>query len=373
MEKKSQWIQIAIFLGFITLFFVLNLVTPDRTFSERENRYLQTRPQFTFSSLFSGKFTSTFDTYTSDQFVFRDEWTSLKARCELLLDKKKNNGVYLCAGETLLEGFTAPDTGALDTNMDALNTLTKSAGVPVYFALIPDKSEIYAGLLPDGAPNDSEAQVINDCYAKSEAENVDMLSPLAAHASEYIFYRTDHHWTGRGAYYGYAALTASMGRTPKSLSDYSQETVSEEFYGTTYSASGFSWVAPDSLSVWVPEPDGLNVINYPVGEPTAGTLYDYNFLEKKDKYSFFLGGNTPLVTIRTGKEDAPSLLVIRDSYADSLVPYLLDDFSELHLIDLRYYRAGLSEYIKNNAVDAVLVMYSVSNFCTDANIFLLGS
>ncbi len=86
-----------------------------------------------------------------------------------------------------------------------------------------------------------------------------------------------------------------------------------------------------------------------------------------------MGGNTPLQVIETGADDAPSLLILRDSYADSLIPFLLDDFSQIHLMDLRYYRAGLSEYLKNNHIDEILVIYSVSNFCTDSNIFLMGN
>lgn len=372
MEKKSQGVQIAIFLGFIALFFILNLTVPDKEFSEQENRYLQQRPAFTFSALVSGKYMSDFELYTSDQFTFRDRWTSLKARCELLLGKKENNGVYLCRDEMLVKGFTAPDGATLDANMTALNTLAANAGVPVYFALIPDKSGIDAGLLPRNAPNDSEAAVINYCYAKSEAETVDILSPLSAHADEYIFYRTDHHWTSRGAYYGYSALMDAMGHSHKALSDYDAETVSDQFYGTLYSASAFSWVAPDSIDIYVKPTEDLSITNYPEGEPVTGALYDYDFLDKKDKYSFFLGGNTPLQTIETGVRGAPSLLIIRDSYADSLVPFLLDSFSEIHLIDLRYYRAGLSDYIRDNNIDEVLVLYGITDFCTDSNIFLLG-
>jgi hypothetical protein len=372
VEKKSQWVQIAIFLGFISLFFILNLFIPDKEFSEQENRYLQQKPAFTFSALVSGQYTSDFERYTSDQFTFRDQWTSLKARFELLLGKMENNGVYLCGDETLIKGFTAPDNATLDSNMAALNTLAANAGVPVYFGLIPDKSEIDAGLLPKNAPNDSEAAVISYCYAQSDAKTVDILSPLSAHADEYIFYRTDHHWTSRGAYYGYSALMDAMGLGHRALSDYDAKTVSGSFYGTIYSSSGFAWVAPDSIDIFVQPPEELSVTNYPEGDPVSGTLYDADFLNKKDKYSFFLGGNTPLLTIETGVKDAPSLLIIRDSYADSLVPFLLDDFSEIHLIDLRYYRAGLSDYIRDNAIDEVLVLYSIPDFCTDGNIYQLA-
>lgn len=373
MNKKALWAEALIFLAFIGAFFILNLVLPDRQFSEQENRYLQMRPEFSFKSLFSGDYTSKFETYTTDQFTFRDEWITLKAASELALGKQENNDVHLCENGTLIEGFKRPENSVLDSNMSALNTLVENTDADVYFALIPDKSDLYASLLPKNAPNDSEKEVIDYCYGQSNATNVDMYSALSAHKDEYIFYRTDHHWTSLGAYYGLSALAESMGLPCPALDSYTdRHVVSEEFYGTTWSSSGFSWVDPDTMETFVNAPEGLKVTSYPQGSPVEGKLYDFSFLEKKDKYSMFMGGNCPMHVIETGNEDKPSLLILRDSYTDSLIPFLLDDFSEIHVLDLRYYRASLKAYIEQNNFDNVLVCYSVSNFCSDSNIFLLG-
>ena len=373
MSKKALWAEALIFLAFIGVFFILILVLPDRQFSEQENRYLQTRPEFSFKSLFSGDYTSKFETYTTDQFTFRDEWITLKAASELALGKQENNDVHLCENGTLIEGFKRPENSVLDSNMSALNTLVGNTDADVYFALIPDKSDLYASLLPKNAPNDSEKEVIDYCYGQSNATNVDMYSALSAHTDEYIFYRTDHHWTSLGAYYGLSALAESMGLPCPALDSYTdRHVVSEEFYGTTWSSSGFSWVDPDTMEIFVNAPEGLKVTSYPQGSPVEGKLYDFSFLEKKDKYSMFMGGNCPMHVIETGNEDKPSLLILRDSYTDSLIPFLLDDFSEIHVLDLRYYRASLKAYIEQNDFDNVLVCYSVSNFCSDSNISLLG-
>lgn len=373
MNKKALWAEALIFLAFIGAFFILNLVLPDRQFSEQENRYLQMRPEFSFKSLFSGDYTSKFETYTTDQFTFRDEWITLKAASELALGKQENNDVHLCENGTLIEGFKRPENSVLDSNMSALNSLVGNTDAKVYFALIPDKSDLYASLLPKNAPNDSEKEVIDYCYGQSNATNVDMYSALSAHKDEYIFYRTDHHWTSLGAYYGLSALAESMGLPCPALDSYTdRHVVSEEFYGTTWSSSGFSWVDPDTMETFVNAPEGLKVTSYPQGSPVEGKLYDFSFLEKKDKYSMFMGGNCPMHVIETGNEDKPSLLILRDSYTDSLIPFLLDDFSEIHVLDLRYYRASLKAYIEQNDFDNVLVCYSVSNFCSDSNIFLLG-
>lgn len=373
MNKKALWAEALIFLAFIGAFFILNLVLPDRQFSEQENRYLQMRPEFSFKSLFSGDYTSKFETYTTDQFTFRDEWITLKAASELALGKQENNDVHLCENGTLIEGFKRPESSVLDSNMSALNTLVGNTDAKVYFALIPDKSDLYSSLLPKNVPNDSEKEVIDYCYGQSNATNVDIYSALSAHTDEYIFYRTDHHWTSLGAYYGLSALAESMGLPCPALDSYTdRHVVSEKFYGTTWSSSGFSWVDPDTMETFVNAPEGLKVTSYPQGSPVEGKLYDFSFLEKKDKYSMFMGGNCPMHVIETGNEDKPSLLILRDSYMDSLIPFLLDDFSEIHVLDLRYYRASLKAYIEQNDFDNVLVCYSVSNFCSDSNIFLLG-
>ncbi len=373
MNKKALWAEALIFLAFIGAFFILNLVLPDRQFSEQENRYLQMRPEFSFKSLFSGDYTSKFETYTTDQFTFRDEWITLKAASELALGKQENNDVHLCENGTLIEGFKRPENSVLDSNMSALNSLVGNTDAKVYFALIPDKSDLYSSLLPKNAPNDSEKEVIDYCYGQSNATNVDMYSALSAHKDEYIFYRTDHHWTSLGAYYGLSALAESMGLPCPALDSYTdRHVVTEEFYGTTWSSSGFSWVDPDTMETFVNAPEGLKVTSYPQGSPVEGKLYDFSFLEKKDKYSMFMGGNCPMHVIETGNEDKPSLLILRDSYTDSLIPFLLDDFSEIHVLDLRYYRASLKAYIEQNDFDNVLVCYSVSNFCSDSNIFLMG-
>lgn len=373
MSKKALWIEAIVFLAFIFAFFILNTALPDREFSEQENRSLQQRPAFSFDELFSGQYTKDFEAYTTDQFTLRDEWITLKAASELALGKRQNNGMFLCDGGTIIEPYEAPEDGKLEANMEALNKLVANTDADVYFALIPGKSDIWAHMLPQNAPRDSEKAAIDYCYSLSDAVNVDIYGKLEEHSGEYIYYRTDHHWTTLGAYYGFSALAESMGLDCPDISEYSgRETVSEEFYGTSWSSSGFSWVEPDSMEIFVTEPEGLEITNYPQGSPVEGQLYDWSRLEVKDKYSFFYGGNTPLLEIETGVEGAPSLLILRDSYMDSLSPFLLESYSRIHILDLRYYRASLSDYIAQNGFDDVLVCYSIDNFSTDSNIFLLG-
>ena len=107
------------------------------------------------------------------------------------------------------------------------------------------------------------------------------------------------------------------------------------------------------------------------GTPEETGLYDNDYLGEKDKYSTFLGGNQPLCVIRNG-EGTGKLLLIRDSYADSLAPFLARHFEEVHLLDLRYYRGAASAYAAENGIGQIVVLQSVPNFITDQNLALLG-
>lgn len=373
MKKHFFRGNCGIFLAFISLFFLLNLFLPDRDFSEQENRSLQTAPVFSADKLFSGEFMSEFESYCSDQFVMRDRWISMKARLELLLGKTENNGVFLCLNDQLLEPFTAPPAADVDSRSYAINSLVSNTSVPVYVGLIPSSAEIYRELLPEGVRNDDQIEAIERVYNNINANTIDFAKSLTAHAEEYIYYRTDHHWTALGAYYGFLALAEAMNIPAPPIETYAdRKIVSDSFYGTTYSTSGFAWIHPDSMETFINQPEQVSIMRYEGSEGVQIPLYDTDRLQLKDKYSFYLGGNTPRLVVDTGNSEKPSLLIVRDSYCDSLVPFLLDSFSEIHLLDLRYYRNSISSYITENEIDQTLVLYSVNNFFTDRNIVLLS-
>lgn len=242
----------------------------------------------------------------------------------------------------------------------------------MHLAIIPGVAEIWSEMLPNNAPNDSQLELINELYAQVNVPTIDIYSTLNAHRDEYIFYRTDHHWTSLGAYYGYTAIAQAMGFEASAVDSYDRTVVSENFLGTVYSSSGFNWVEPDIIETFVAPYDGLVIQNYSTGVAKESALYDSSFLEKKDKYSMFFGGVTPLLQIDTGNADLPKLLIVRDSYTDSLSPFLLEHFSEIHVLDLRYYSAEFSAYIEENDIDEVLICYSASNFSSDVNLYKLS-
>ncbi len=371
MRKSYSITVVCVFLAFISLFFVLNLLSTDKQFSPRENRYLQQMPDFSFKALADGSFTEDFESYITDQFSFRDSWTTLKACCERLTGKQENKGVYYASDGYLLEAFEAPSAERIASNMSYVNALAENVDIPVSFALIPGATEIKKELLPENAPSDSQKAVIDQAYDLFKGEAIDVYSALDAHKEDYIFYRTDHHWTSLGAFHGFEAISEAWSLPAPSLASYERETVSEDFYGTVWSSSGFSWVEPDAMETFVPDDGSAAVTSYSDGTPADVPMYDKSFLNEKDKYSMFLGGNTPRVDIETG-HDGERLLVLRDSYSDSLAPFLTEHFSYITMLDMRYFKSSVAQFAAENDYDRILVIYSVENFCEDENIFMMS-
>ena len=370
MSKKYAIFITTLFCAFIGLFLTAGALAPDKSFSELENRSLQQMPGVTTDSFFSGAFMTDFEKYCNDQFYARDTWVGMKSATELMVGKRENNNVYVGKKDTLISRFDTPDQKRVDTNVGYLNQFIDNAGVPVHFSLIPGQAAIWADRLPSGAPNADQKAIMDSIYAQVKGLNYDSYQALWEHRAEDIYYRTDHHWTSLGAYYGYVSLMESLGMEPVSLDAYSKTVVTEEFYGTTFSTSGVRSVKPDAIWTYVPD-NGLQVTNYFTDKPQEGSLYNPSALDKKDKYTYFLGGNQPLAVIKNPAVDGPKIVILRDSYADSMVPFLTRHFSEIHLYDLRYNRGSVPQYIKDNDIDMALMLYSVPNFVTDTNFFTL--
>ena len=369
MKRISDLTQILAFLLFLALGLILLIVLPRRAFSEQENRVLATPPPFRFSDLVSGAFTRGVEDCITDQFPLRDGWISLKSRTERALGKTENNNVFFCREDTLITRFPQPEDKAVDSAVRAVNALAEAAKARVFLALIPSSAAVWSDRLPANANTADQEALIRRIYGEAECSRVDILSLLLAAREEEIYYRTDHHWTTLGAYYGYAATARAMGLTPTPKDRFQPVTVAEDFYGTVYSSSGVRWVRPDSISRWV-DPEGVTLYREDSEEPSP--VYAEEKLAVKDKYAYFLGGNTPRLVIETGG-DGGKLLVLRDSYSDCELPFFFPHYSEIHVLDLRYFRRSVREYAEENAIDDILINYSLSTFLSDPSVFLLGT
>ena len=366
-KSYSRFITVffAIFLGGLLLW---HLVLPDRERSETENRTLAQVPAFTWEGLKDGSYTEALEEYFADQFPLRDGWTGLKARVEQLWGKSEFNDVFLC-GDTLISKVPTPDAQLVKNNLSYIQRLAENAKANVYVGLIPSAAEVWKDRLPYGADTWDQSDL--RVSAGEGLPKVDFNAALTAHAEEPIFYRTDHHWTTLGAFYGANAVLETLGEEPLKAEDFTVEVAAEDFNGTLYSTSGIHWLTPDTMEFWVSE-DGLCVTSWRSGKAEEASLYDRSYLAVKDKYSAFLGGNQPLCVIKNeAVTDGSKLLLIRDSYSDAMAPFLAQRFAEVHLLDLRYYRMPASIYAADNGIEDILVCYSIQNFISDRNLVLL--
>ncbi|MCI9215210.1 MAG: hypothetical protein HFF75_08120 [Oscillospiraceae bacterium] len=366
IARISQVVTAVLFCVFLAGFGLLHILLPDRTFSPVENRTLSKMPDFSWSALVDGSYTSKLEKYLEDQFPLRDGWMGLKNRYEYLLGKREFHGVYLC-GDRLIHKIE--DASRAEQNIAYLQKLTELTNIPVYLGLIPTAAEVYRDQLPAGAENFDQAAYLEKVRESvPDAVWVDMEKWMDGASGVSLFYRTDHHWTSAGAWHGYAALMEAMGEPFEPLG--TPETVSDDFYGTLYSSSGVHWLAPDTIERYV-SGEGVTVENFEKGD-THG-LYVDSFLGEKDKYASFLGGNTPLYIIRNPEAASEEkLLVVRDSYSDAMAPFLSQYFAEIHLVDLRYYRTSVAEYARENGMDRIFVCYSVENFVKDMDAVFMG-
>ncbi len=366
MKVKSKWNQCITILFLIWIFGcgTLSIITSDRDFSEMENRYLKTFPVFHWDAFFDGSYEEDIETYLSDQFIGKDRFMELYQAIFYAVGIRETKDVYYGKKDTLLKKYTGDEENVLVERTAQLKNFADAVDVPVAVSLIPGAATIWSDRLPLHAPNQNQKEVIEAFYEKTQLPAVDNSGILLQHAQEEIFYHTDHHWTSLGAYYGYQAAAQVLGFQPIPLTDYEATMLSDDFKGSLYSKAPGTWVKPDAMYAYVPE-DGISVTVYDGKEYVKSQMYVTENLEKKDKYATFLGGNQPLIMIKSdsalaGKEK--KLLLIRDSYSDSMVPFLTAHYTEIHMMDPRYYKQSAKDYIESNEIDSVLFCFGLEQF-----------
>jgi len=364
----------AFFLLFTFGITSFSAVLPDRGFSLRENRFLAAFPAYRLRRVISGEFMTDFEQYVDDQFPVRDAWVFLKADLERLLGKRENNGIYFGVDGYLLPRYQA-DTVWLARNASYVNEFARRNGLPVSLLLAPTASAIYPEKLPPYAPTDDQQAAWREVLAALDREiaTADLLAALGEQRDEAIYFRTDHHWTMRGAYYAYAAWMRSKGEEPLPLSAFQSELISEDFWGTHYSKANLRQIAPDQIELLNPIQSVPVTVDYPGEGKARDSLYAPEHLTGRDQYAYFLGGNYPLVQIRTGIGNGRRILLIKDSYAHVLVPFLAAHYQEIHLIDLRYYASGVQGYVVDHQLNEVLFLFNLQQFATNTGLAKLGS
>ena len=365
-------VTVSIFLLILSGMSVFGFATGDERYSEKENRYLAIKPELDSGNLLNGKYQKDYETYLADKTLFRNKWIEFKTYIELACLKKDVNGVYFSKDNYLIarQDTDKFETENADKNCKYLEEFVDNYKIntDISIMLVPNTSEILKKKLPKYAYNFNETRYINDIYKEIGEDNtVDVNEMLKAHKDEYLYYKTDHHWTTLGAYY---AFTEYADKTGINIEKYTTKLVTDKFYGTMSSKVNLE-IEADKVYIYEPDKEEEVSVRYNNSTELKDSLYEMSALDKKDKYSIFLGGNNPLVQITTNAENDRKVLVIKDSFAHCFIPFMISGFSKIDVVDLRYYNESIRKMIEEGGYTDILVLYNVGNFVEDKNIYKL--
>jgi hypothetical protein len=353
--NKSRWL-----IGSITLIWLVTLVMhPVSLYSQREKRPLATFPTFSWEALVDGKLTLDIESAINDQFVGRSFWVDLKAMMEAWLGKQENNGILFGKEGTLFKKrLVLPDQAS--KNLRYLDEFLKLVNdLPVTAMLVPGSDAVMSDRLPQGIPQLDHADLLSRW---SQAMNLIDLTPTFIESSETLYYRLDHHWNLNGAYLAYTVLCEQWGLTAFPLESFTVESVNG-FKGT-YANQGQPG-SGDSEKLSFIDPD---ILDYQIGDQRFDRLIDREALKGSDKYAAFLHGNPGLATITVREAEVlRHLIVIKDSYANSLIPFFTAHFDRITVVDLRTFNGSLQALL-NEGADQILYLQNFHQFVEDINV-----
>lgn len=374
MKKAIQIATVVVFFAMLGIFMVLTVVLPKSDFSESENRVLAKTPELSAEAVLDKDYMKGIDTYVSDHFAFRNSLISVKTMADRFVGKKTENGVMFL-DDRYVETVPGIDDSLVNKSIAGINKLSEVTDVPVYVMIVPTSAGIYSSEIPDYYENIDQKNSIVDIYynLNSNITTLNVFPKLYSSRDEYIYYRNDHHWTSYGAYVAYNAAIRKMGYNPTPFSSYDIEHVNNEFYGTYYSKALYDGYEPDIIDIFhLKSGYGVTDVEIRTENETirSDSMYFSEYLDKKDKYSFFLNNAMyPVVNIRTTYPEENKILVIKDSYAQCFVPFLTQHFSDITMVDLRSVSPFEVESTLNaDDYDQILVLYNYSGFVNDTNL-----
>lgn len=363
-ERIKKLLTIIISLVII-IFAFLFIFLEKKDFSNNENRYLQSFPSFNISNLIDGSYIEDFESFLQDHFPFRDFLIGCKTSFYQLIGHDKVNEVYFGENNYLIEEFKNDENK--DRIISILNNFSEKNDIDINFLLAPTSYEIYSNYLPSLIVGKSEKEVFKYYEDNLEFPVISLFSSFEKEKDNYsLYYKTDHHWTSYGAYFAYKEFRKFKDLSYHEIDEYKIEKVSDNFLGTLYSKTlAFSY---EKDSIYRFELEDLDyVVHYQ--NKDSNSFYEDKYLNTKDKYSYFLDNNHPLITIENKKlKKSNNILIIKDSYANSMIPFLLPHYQTIHVIDPRYYKQSITEYIEDNKIDEVLFIYNILTLDTDLGI-----
>ena len=373
--RKGKLLFSLLIAAFCLVIFAIGISFPmseDKSFSETENRVLASAPSLTLHSLREGTFMKDFETYLTDQFVFRDEVIRLKTVADRLMGKTKTGGVYIGKEGYLFSAPTAFDEKKVEDITGKISAFAdRNKDSRLTFMLSPNSSYVYKEKLPDGLSLPDQSYLIEDIANYTQSKSISFINLSEAFVSEkdktQLFYKTDHHWTTGAAFIAFTELRKSW-EIAVDAKDFDFFTVADGFQGTLSSKSGVT-SSDDVIDICVPHNSAQTyVADYENGEKKTATLFDRDKLETKNKYEVFTGGNYGKITVSTTSPSKDTLLIVKDSYANCMLPMFTPYFAKIVVIDARYTSERLSSVTEENTFSHILFLYNLDTFLEDTSL-----
>ncbi len=269
------------------------------------------------------------------------------------------DGGILIYNRTAYEMFYGNESLAKDY-ADAVSTVKKALGdkVKVYNVVVPTHCGV---TLPDrffdeyGITDQNEyIKTIFDSYSE-DIVGINTYNTIAHHRDEYIYFNSDHHWTGLAAYYAYRDFCKTAGVEPLKLSEMIEGTI-EGYYGSLTNWVDASLLEPDVVHYFTAEKDTETFIYDDNGENEQQTRLFHDYAEGANAYGVFLGGDNPLTVCRNKDGNGKKIAILKESYGNAFSPYIALTYSETHMLDFRYLEFDFLKYIEDNNIDEVIIV-----------------
>ena len=369
-KSINEYTLPVVFFGLCIIMLACYLIKPDNDFSDMENRFLQKRPKITMQSLSDGSFMDSFETYTNEQIPLRNMFVKVKAVIVWMTGASENDGIAKGEDGYLFDKVTGI-SDKVNKNITAIKNFAVSTDRDIYIAVAPTSTWINEEKLPKGMPVLDERKCSSELALALEsipnAHIVDLYDALNDHKDEQIYYRTDHHWTTKGAGYAYEKIDDDMGLPVKEITEYAKHEA-DDFYGTHYAKYKGIFVAPDMIEYY-----DVPIKELELEGRTVDNLIDTDKLSGYDKYAAFMYGNDGKCIVRANKGIGKDLIIFKDSYANCLIPYLVMNYDSITVIDLRYFGGKVSDELSAEADADILLMYNWSFINEDNHFYKLVS
>ena len=366
MKKGKNILIIVTFLFYILFILIGTIIVKDRDYSDNENRVLKQYPDASAENIVSGQYMKDFEDYMADQIILKDDYVKLHNDMVRMSGQKFEHGIFFGKDGYIIQDYVY-DEEVLGQNIKFINQFKEEyKNVDITMLVIPTAAYILKDKLPADCPVDDQGQALKFVHDNLDKDIriADATEELQKAKDEYIFYKTDHHWTEYGAYLGYKCLAEKLGLKVHDRSEYSYKNAGKEFFGTLYSKAPNHFAEGDTVTIFMHDGGEYNVEYLDEGW-SENSLFHVSNLSIKDKYTVYLDGNHALVRITSNAPDKEPIIVVKDSYAHSLLPYLADNYGDIYVVDLRYYHDSVSMLMEEKDIKKVILINNIDFLTTE--------